>query len=84
MTDQRSIEKIIKKTVQDYKKGSKNVDEASLILSKYTNLKSEIIKCFLLPMKRSNVIEPNFSRSQTKKKDILEFTGKIEVSDEVW
>ena len=83
MTDRRSIEKIIKKTVQDYKKGSKNIDEASLILSKYTNLKAGIIKCFLLPMKRSNVIEPNFSRNQTKIKATLEFTGKMEVSDEV-
>ena len=83
MTDRRSIEKIIKKTVQDYKKGSKNIDEASLILSKYTNLKGEIIKCFLLPMKRSNVIEPNFGRNQTKIKATLEFTGKVEVSDEV-
>lgn len=83
MTDRRSIEKIIEKTVQDYKKGSKNVDEASLILSNYTNLKSEIIKCFLLPMKRSNVLEPNFRRDQTKIKDTLEFMGKIEVSDEV-
>ena len=83
MTDRRSIEKIIKKTVQDYKKGSKNIDEASLILSKYTNLKAGIIKCFLLPMKRSNVIEPNFSRNQTKIKATLEFTGKMEVSNEV-
>ena len=83
MTDQRSIEKIIKKTVQDYKKGSKNIDEASRILSKYTNLKGEIIKCFLLPMKRSNLIKPNFGRKQTKIKDTLEFTEKTEVSDEV-
>ena len=83
MTDQRSIEKIIKKTVQDYKKGSKNVDEASLILSKYTNLKSKIIKCFLLPINRLSVIEPNFGRNQTKIKDTQEFTGKMEVSDEV-
>lgn len=83
MTDQRSIEKIIKKTVQDYKKGSKNIDEASLILSKYTNLKGEIIKCFLLPMRRSNIIEPNFGPNQTKIDDTSNFTGKLEVSDEV-
>ena len=83
MTDQRSIEKIIKKTVQDYKKGSKNIDEASLILSRYAILKDEIIKCFLLPMKRSNLIEPNFEHNQTKIEDTLKFSGKLEVSDEV-
>ena len=83
MTDRRSIENIIKKTVQDYKKGSTNIDEASVILSKYTNLKGEIIKCFLLPMRRSNIIEPNFGPNQSKIKDTLKFSGKLEVSDEV-
>ena len=60
MTDRRSIEKIIKETVKDYKKGSKNIDEASLAIAKCTDLQKEIVKCFLSVMRRSNIIKHSF------------------------
>ena len=64
MTDRRSIEKIINETVKDYKKGYKNIDEASSVIAECTNLQKEIIKCFLSVMRRSNIIKHSFQKEK--------------------
>ena len=47
----------LKKVVQDYKRGSLSLSEASNEIEVFSGLTADIVACFLKSMQRSNVIK---------------------------